>query len=447
MRTAILAAWLGLTTAGTMTGQVPSAPWQNPPVKFSLSTGIPCLFQKDTASATTVVGLFITGGRAAVPAGLDGLAALATRLLLEIPDEGKVQDLMAQATRLSYVCLEDCSVLLVECLTENLEGALRITAGIVQDPLITGPRIARGRDLMTANGRIEADDAVTAARAAIYRGFFGPAGYGSALYGTETSLKAIDRKDILGFVRRFLTRPNVFFVVESDLDEAPVRRLLEAAFGAIADGPAAAPPRQEPVLPDERTIALAKETRQTYVGRAYALPRAGRPDMALGYLLETLLGKGPGSRLWPLRAERKLAYGVDADLTWTRSAGVLIVRLETDRTKEADAGSALDETLDVLREAGVTADEWAATQIMARGRFLRSVEEKSPRLRLIGLNEVLGLGPDQTAGFPEALAAVTAEVFNSYLREALAPERALRVTVGPGTADPAKKEDDRDRIE
>jgi zinc protease len=446
MRPAILAAWLGLTTVGTVAGQAPAPPWQSPPVRFSLSTGIPCLFQKDAASATTVVGLFIAGGRAAVPAGLDGLAALSTRLLLEIPDEGKVQDLMAQATRLSYVCLEDCSILLVECLTENLEEALRITAGIVQDPLITGPRIARGRDLMTANGRIEADDAVTAARAAAFRGLFGPAGYGSALYGTETSLKAIDRKDILAFVRRYLTRANVFFVVESDLDEAPVRRLLETAFGAIADGPVAVRPRQDAVLADNRTIALVKETRQTYVGRAYALPRAGQPDMVLGYLLETVLGKGPGSRLWPLRAERKLAYGVDADLTWTRSAGVLIVRLETDRTKEGDAGDALDETLEVLREAGVADEEWAATRTMARARFLRNVEEKSPRLRLIGLHEVLGLGPDQTAGFPEAIAAVTADVFNSYVREVLAPERALRVTVGPGTAGPAK-EDARARIE
>ncbi len=437
----------GLAAAGGAGGrEAASWPWRKAPVKFDLSTGIPCIYQQDDASPTTVVGLFIPGGRSAVPAGLDGLAAMSTRLLLEIPDEGKVQDLMAQATRLSYLCLEDCSVILVECLTENLEEALGVAAKIVQDPLISGLRVGRAKDLMTANGKIEEDDAVTAARSAVFRGLFGGTGYGSALYGTESSLKAVDRKDVLAFVRRFVAKPNLFFCVETDLDREPVRRLLETLFAAFPAGAAAGRPRQEPVLPADRDIVLVKDTRQTYVGRAYPLPRTGLSDMALGLLLETVLGKGPGSRLWPLRVDGKLAYSVDADLTWMIDAGLIIAHLETDRTKAPDAAAALDRVLDDLRETGVTEEEMAATRTMARARFLRAVEEKAPRLRTIGLYEVLGIGPDAGAGLMGAVDAVTAGVFNAYIRETLAPERALRVTVGPSEDGPAK-EDPRARIE
>jgi len=421
-------------------------PWRNAPVKFDLSTGIPCIYQKDAASPTTVVGLFISGGRSAVPAGLDGLAAMSTRLLLEIPDEGKVQDLMAQATRLSYVCLEDCSVILIECLTENLEEALRVAAKIIQDPLISGLRVGRARDLMTANGKMEEDDAVTAARSAVFRGLFGGTGYGSAPFGTGSSLKAVDRKDILAFVRRFVAKPNLFFCVETDLDREPVSRLLETLFGAFPEGTAAGLPRREPVLPADRDIVMVKDTKQTYVGRAYPLPRNGLSDMAMGLLLETVLGKGPGSRLWPLRVDRKLAYGIDADLTWMISSGVIIAHLETDRTKEPDAAAALDQALTLLRETGVTEEELAATRTMARARFLRAVEEKAPRLRTIGLYEVLGVEPDAGAGFMRALDAATTEAFNAYVRETLAPERALRVTIGPDAAGPAKQ-DPRARID
>jgi hypothetical protein len=82
---------------------------------------------------------------------------------------------------------------------------------------------------------------------------------------------------------------------------------------------------------------------------------------------------------------------------------------------------------------------------MARGRFLRAVEEKLPRLRMLGLFETLGLGPEAAAGFPEALAEVSAARLSAYVREALAPERALKLTVGPATQ--PDKEDARARIE
>ncbi len=433
-----LAIALAAPGPGAGLGQTPepALPWANAPEKLTLATGIPCIYQRDTVSPTTVIGVVITGGRSAVPTGLDGLAAMSTRLLLEIPDEGKVQDLMAQATRLSYVCLEDCSIILIECLSENLEEAVRVAAKIIQDPLISGLRVGRAKDLMTANRKIEDDDAAAAARAAVFRAFFGESGYGTALYGTEASLKAVDRKDILAFIKRFLVKPNVFFCVETDLDREAVCRLLEGSFGHIAAGPPAGLPPQAPALPADRVVNLIKETKQTYVGRAYALPRAGLADMAKGALVETLVGKGPGSRLWPLRADERLAYGVDADLTWTRSAAVLIAHLETGRARATEADAALDKALAVLHENGVTAEETEAAKTLARARFVRSVEAKSPRLRTIGLFEALGPGGVSPAAFYEAIGNVTRDDLDAFIHEFLAPEQALKVTVGPAAAGP-----------
>jgi len=429
----MLLALLSFVSSAGGSGQAGGAkgPWVNPPERFILGTGIPCIYQKDAASPTTVVGLFIAGGKSAVPAGLDGLAAMSTRLLLEIPDEGKVRDLMAQATRLSYSCLEDVSIVLIECLTEHLEEALRVASKIIQQPLISGLRVGRAKELMTANWKTEDDDAVAAARNAVLRAFFDGRGYGSAPYGTEETLKAIERKDILAFVRRFVVQPNVFFCVETDLEPDAVRRLLEAAFDSLADGEAAGIALQEPALPETRDISLEKDTKQTYVGRAYALPRRGLADMAKGTLLESLLGKGPGSRLWALRGDERLAYSVDADLTWTRSAGILVAYLETGLAKAAEAATALERTLGELGRDGVSEEEMTATRTMARARFLRAAEAKTPRLRTLGLFEILGHGPAGAAGLLEEIEAVTSGDLNEYIRAALAPGSALSLTVGP----------------
>jgi len=409
-------------------------PWKERPEKFMLSTGLPCIYHRDMNSPTTVVALFAGGGLSAVPAAVDGLAYLATRLTLEIPDEGKVQDLMSQATQFSLLCSEDCSIVLIECLSENLERALRAGSEMIQDPLITGLRIGRVKETMKLYGRADADVSPIAGRGAILKAFFGGNGYGTAVYGTEESLKDIGRKEALAFYRRFFTKPNLFFCVGTDLEMEPVRALLEKYFAKFPDGEAVAIAPVPPALPANREIALPKDTKQTYIGRAFALPAPDALNQAKGYLLETLLGKGPGSRLWGLRVAEKLAYNVDAHVTWTKSSGILEAFLETENRKSARASEALDAVLAGLQEMGITDEELRTTRTMAKAQFLRATEAKAPRMRALGLFEVLGLGYGHLERLFEVLDAVTLEDMNAYIRAVLAPEKALKVTIGPAGA-------------
>lgn len=402
-----------------------------PPERTVLSSGIPLVFQRDAASAVTVVALIAPGGRAAVPRGLDGLATLTTRLALEIPDEDKVRDLMAQATRTSFVCAEDFSAVVVECLSENLEEALKVTGQIVTSPLLSGLRVARAKELLSLYAREEADDPASAAHAAVMSGFFGGAGAGSALYGTEDSLKAIDRKDVQAFFRSRFVRSSVFFAAVSDLDPVTVRGLLEKSFAGFPDAEPPAVPAAAPVPPADRDIRLDRDTERAFIGRAFPLPAPSARDHALGILLETAIGRGPGSRLWRLRAEDRLAYTVDARLTWTRGGGVLEVFLETSADKAGRAEEALDGVLGRLRADGLAEDEFAAARAMAAAGHLRAVEGKAARVRLLAGFEVLGLGFGHIAGLEAALDAVSADALDSYIGSVLDPDRAIRVVVGP----------------
>lgn len=437
------AAWLLWSCAGLLmaagSSGTPGAPWKERPEKFTLTTGLPCVYQKDQSSPTTVVGLFAPGGKSAVPLGLDGLAYLTTRLTLEIPDEDMVQDLMSQATRLSLLCSEDFSAVLIECLSENLEEALRVAGKIIQDPLITGLRIARTKEMMKLYGRSEQDESTVVAHNAVMKAFFPGAGYGTAVYGTKDSLKALDRKDAVAFYRRFFTKKGLLFCVATDLDKAPVRALLEKYFAGFPDGEDVNIPMVSPAFPAVRDIALTRDSKQTYVGRACLLPPPDAPSQAKGYLLETLLGKGPGSRLWGLRMTEKLAYSVNAELTWTKSSGILEAYLETENAKSSRASEALDRTLADLQDKGITEEELRTAKTMARASFLRSTEAKAPRLRAVGLFEVLGLGYEHLSGIFAALDAVTLEAMNAFIREALSPDRSLRVTVGPEPAGPTTR--------
>ncbi|MCK7480447.1 MAG: insulinase family protein [Candidatus Moduliflexus flocculans] len=403
------------------------------PEKTVLKSGIPCIFHRDGASPMTVVGLVLPGGKSAVPRGLDGLAAMTTRLALEIPDEGKVRDLMAQATRMSFVCLEDHSVILIECLSENLEEALRVAGKIVQDPLISGLRVGRAKELMRLYGRAEEDDAGTAAHNAVLSLLFSGEGYGSALYGTEASLKAIGRREVLEFYKNRFTGTSSLLHrrigPRSGSRPGLSRKVLLCPPGSRPRR--FLPHRGAGGLPAEKAVRLSRDTKQTFVGRAYALPAPEPGAYAKGVLTEVLIGRGPGSRLWRLRADGRLAYNVGAHLTWTRGAGILEVFLETENAKSTRASEALDREIGGLQAGGIAADELEASKAMAKSGLLRSVEAKSGRARLLSAFEVLGLGFDHLPRLFAEIDAVGIDDLNAYLRTVLSPERAVGITVGP----------------
>ncbi len=430
---------LAVTVAALPRGPAPGPQvWQRPPAKSTLASGIPLIYHQDKVSPMTVVALFVPGGRAAVPERLDGLATIATRMTLEIPDEDKAQDLMSQATRMSYACEEDCSIVLIECLSENLEAALRVAGKIIQDPLISGLRVGRNKELMELLAKAQEDDAVVSASAAAMKAFFGGRGYGSSDYGSAASRKAIGRRDVIEFFRAHFTAGAVFFSVVSDLDLATVRDLLEKNFSKFPGGGPAEVPSPPPSGPESGGIHLAKETKQTYVGRAYALPSPISGGYANGSLLEVLIGKGPGSRLWSLRTDERLAYNVGSDVTWMRSAGILEAFLETENAKTDRAAQSLDRALATLWQEGVSEAELEATKAMTKAEFLRSIETKPERARRLGRFEVLGLGFAHVAGFADAVEAVDREAFNAYIKTVLAPGKALRLTVGPELSASAK---------
>jgi zinc protease len=399
-----------------------------------LANGAVFLYANDGSSGVTSVEIFVRGGKAAVPPGKEGLASMTTRLALEITDARKAQDMMAQATRLGAATLDDFSIIALECLSENLEQALKSTADMILDPLFTGPRIDGLRDYLSHLARIEEDDTAALGHRTALQTLFSGTGYGASAHGTPESLKALKKKDIQLFYENRFRAGNMVFSVISDLERERVRGLIEKAFAKLQPGSAAedGPPPLPPSPPASGETRVEKETRQNYVALAFPLPPLAEKTYLLALAFENMLGKGPGSRLWPLRSELRLAYTVNALATPMRNGGLLEAYLETDGSKAEEALTALRATFESLVREGVGAEELRVTKACLRTQFLRDNEMKTPRARTIGTLEALGLGGDFFDRIPEAIERLTTEEMTAYLRSVLDPARALTVVVGPG---------------
>jgi zinc protease len=397
----------------------------------TLANGLTLVYEKDASSPLTDMVLVVRGGQRAEPEGQAGLAFLTTRLLLEIPDSRSAQELMHKSSASGLAVQGDLCLITIESLSSHFEDTLRIMSGPLLDPLFSGIRIDRLTQSMAHRAKIVEDDPVHLGHEAQVRAVFGDSAYGAPPLGTEESLKSLKGRTVSDFYKTWFRTGNASLVVVSDMDEAKAAAMVEAALQRFPAGPAAslAPLKPFPDLP--RKAFLARDTRQTLVSYGFRLPATTPRTYALAALVETLLGKGPGSRLWPLRQEKGLAYNIDADVTAEKEAGLLEVYLETDEGREAAAGAALENALEKVRTADIGPDELEGARTMTKARILRDNETKDRRCQNRAVWEALGLGADFLERFAAEVESVTAAELADYLAKALDLEHASLVVVGP----------------
>ena len=426
--------FLRLVSVFLLLSPVLHAQWKNLPQKKTLKNGLVIVSQTDGSSTVTVLELVIGGGKKAEPTGLEGLAYLTTRLALEIPDQAKIQELMEKATRYMITSRGDWSVIHIECLSENLDPTLRIVLKILKDPLFSGIRIDRNKESMTNARKIEHDDNINVGHLAQIEAFFRGTGYAGSIYGDAESLSRIRGRDIQDFYKVRFAPENMVLVAISDLEPALLAAELEKHFGSLPPGKETrtASLEERPLLPaDLQETTVVKATQQALVSAGFLLPGPSPRDYARAMILENLLGRGPGSRLWTLRMDQKLAYNVNALASFMKDGGILEAYLETDASKRDLARDALAKALGRLTEGGIEAEELAETKAVTRANYLRTNETKERRASTLGFFEAMGLGVDFFARFPAELESVTLEDMNAYIREFVRPEKMKLVVVGP----------------
>lgn len=407
-----------------------SSPWNNLPQKKTLDNGLAMIYQKDDSSAMTVLRILIKGGKGAEHRGRQGLAYLTTRLTLEIPDSGKIQDLMSQSSHLSVTCKGDYSLIHLECLSENLEEFLKIVSKVILDPLFSGLRIDFIKKHMLHQRKLEEDDAINLGHNSHLKAFFADEGYGGSVFGDEESLKAIKNKDISSFYENYFNAANMLISVSSDLDEEKVIGAIQKYFKELPSGKETELHPKSASTPEERKLFIEKDAKQSLISIAFPLPKISSKNFVLGFMVENLLGKGVGSKLWVLRSKEKLAYTVNSQATQMKEGGILEAYLETDNEKKDLALESLKRLLRELFENGITEEELQMTKIYSKGDFLRANEIKTTRTANLAILEALGLGYEFLSKLFQEIDTVSLEEINAYIKEILNPEKSVEVIVG-----------------
>ncbi|MFZ0497727.1 MAG: pitrilysin family protein [Steroidobacteraceae bacterium] len=250
---------------------------------------------------------------------------------------------------------------------------------------------------------------------------FGDHPYGRPVFGSEASLAAIDREDVLRYYGGQFGGERLILVVVGDIDADRLARMAADSFSRWPHTPAPPPVLARPRALTGRRVLLVDfpGSTQTYfwignVGVDRRYPRRAALD-----LVNTLFGGRFTSLLnTELRIKSGLSYGARSSFARGSVPGEFSLRsfAQTENT-----GRALDlalRTLERLRQEGVSREMLDSARAYTLGQYPLGLETAADWAEMLGEIELYGLGKGYIDDYAAQVAAVGVAEAQAVIEEA-----------------------------
>lgn len=401
---------------------------------FSLENGLKIYYQYQPGANVTTVVFHFLGGQALERPGQAGLAYLATRLMAEVTDEDRLSELLASGVNLSAGSRADFSVIQFEGLTRHLDRTLGIVAAGLRNPLFSGPRIDWVRSSLKLEASQEACRLVESALICLRRTIFPGSPYGQSLYGLEGELKSVSRKDLNQFYDSIMNSGTLSLLIITDLEKKSLQEILTRHLSWVK-GKTPPPGKrfQTADPPSEKAAVRGCDHYQGPAGAAVALgylfPGELVETYPAAYLLEKIIGEGPGSLIWNLRQESGLAYNLNSRLEILGGRILFICYLETEKEQVIFSLDLLKQTFSRLSQQGLDLEAVTRGKVMARNGYRREFFSRDQRLGFLSLALAGGLPLDFFNNFLERLDEKSPDQLNELVRATFSSDRAYEVMI------------------
>lgn len=410
--------------------------------KVVLENGATLLVASRRALPIVTVKVTVQAGSLWEPEGQPGLAHLtaslltrgtATRTAAEI---NEAVDFIGAS--LSSGADRDSSEVDLTVLKKDLSKGLDLMADVLLHPAFQEREIDRKVKELKALLRKQQEEPGDVAAKAFNELVFGSHAYGRPLEGTDESLSAITRGQILQFYRTRYTPERSLITVVGDIELKEITEQLRTHLASWQRGNGAVEKVAEPKPPQEKIVVkkIDRSLTQATIILGHQGIRRDNPDFYAVTVMNYILGGGGfSSRLVErIREEKGWAYDVHSYFYPGLERGSFQVGLQT---KNETAGLAVEEVLREIRrirEQGVTDQELADAKAYLTGSFPLRLDTNRKLVGLISTVEYYKLGLDYADRYPTLIQAVTKEEIIRVARAYLTPDRYVLVVV----ADQAK---------
>jgi zinc protease len=402
-----------------------------------LPDGLVLLHAQRSALPIVKVVLAIKAGSITEPAEKAGLANLTADLLNE-GTAGRSSKQISDA--IEFVGGElgtsggaDYITVTLSVLKKDVELGFDLLSDIVLNPVFSDEEINRRKTVIKSSIIRQKEEPGIVASKAFSKAVFGGHPYGRPVEGTEESLDAITRQDIIDFHRGYYLPNNAILSVVGDITRGELRALLDRYFkGWAKKGIVEKPlPASEPVT-GPKVIKIHKDLTQTNIILGHLGIKRENPDYYAVSVMNYILGGGGfASRMMDnIRDNKGLSYDVHSFFSANKYGGSFQAGLQTkNRTANLAVGEILKE-MQRIRTEPVTDKELSDAKAYLTGSFPLRIDSNSKIAGFLVGVEFYGLGLDYVDRYKKLIESVTKDDVLRVAKQYLNTEDYVLVLVG-----------------
>ncbi|MDR6997893.1 pitrilysin family protein [Neobacillus niacini] len=212
-----------------------------------------------------------------------------------------------------------------------------------------------------------------------------PLGY--PILGTEETLNTFTGDKLNEYIHDRYTPENVVISIAGNVSDAFIDE-VEKYFGSYSGGNHES--RENTPVFHSNQISRKKETEQAHLCLGFEGLKIGHEDIYSLIIVNNVLGGSMSSRLFQeVREQRGLAYSVFSYHSAYQDSGIVTVYGGTGAKQLDLLFETIQETLDKLKQDGITEKEITNTKEQLKGSLMLSLESTNSRMSRNGKNELL----------------------------------------------------------
>ena len=318
----------------------------------------------------------------------------------------------------------------------NLGEAGKVAAEIIRGATFPKADLARERKRAIDGLQVSLKDPGALSRFVARVAMYGDAGYGSQPNGTQESLAAITREDLVAHRETYWHPEATQIVISGGIAPETAIAMATSLFGdwaAAADAPVAvadADPAGDPQ--PVRTIVIdMPEAGQAAVIAAVRAPNRASSDYYPLTLANSVLGGGSSGRLFEeVRTKRSLSYGAYSGFASRADDSILTASAQTKNESADEVAKLFLDEFSRLGSEPLGEELLAKRRLYLSGGYSRSLETSSGFNNIVAGMLQQGIGPEEAARYAARLDAVDADAASKAASDYVDPTKATIVIVG-----------------